>query len=371
MKRKFEILEEDEKTDARVGILRLKSCSVETPVFMPVGTNANVKTMTTRDLEEMGYNLILSNTLHLYLKPGHKMIERFGGLHKFMGWNRGILTDSGGFQVYSFRKIRKLSHDGVFFKSPVDGSEHFLTPELVVEIQESLGSDVAMVLDECPPLESEREYVVKSLKRTTEWAKRCKNLHKKEDQLLFGIVQGGFFEDLRIESAKQITALDFPGYGIGGLSLGEERETTVRMLEASLSQIPKDKPRYLMGVGSPDMILEAVERGIDMFDSVYPTRMGRHGVALTHHGRLNVRSGRYKEDGEPLDPKCDCRVCKTYTKAYINYLFSRKEILGMILLTYHNLYFMSKFMENVRNSIKGNFFGKFKEEFLKSYLSSS
>lgn len=354
-------------TQARIGLLKTAHSEIETPIFMPVGTNANVKGIRARDLEEIGYSLILSNTFHLYLRPGHLIVKKLGGLHNFMGWKNSILTDSGGFQVFSLRSISDLENEGVLFRSPIDGSKHFFTPEFAIEVQEALGSDIAMAFDECTPIDSDREYAVESLERTYRWAERCLKAHKRKDQLLFGISQGGLYEDLRVESARKIVSLGFDGYAIGGLSIGEKSEQTIAMLEATISEFPEDKPRYFMGVGTPDLILESIERGVDMFDSVFPTRVARHGVALTDNGRINIRAARYKEDSDPIDENCSCYVCRNHSKAYINHLFSRKEMLGQILLTYHNLYYMYNFMKRVKEAIKQESFFEFKEKFMSTF----
>lgn len=360
----FQLLYKDKNTQARIGILKTAHSEIETPVFMPVGTSANVKGMRSKDLGEIGYSLILSNTYHLYLRPGHSTIKKLGGLHKFMGWRNSILTDSGGFQVFSLRNMNHLNDDGVLFKSPIDGSKHFFTPELSMEIQEALGSDIAMAFDECTPVHADKAYVTESIQRTYKWAIRCLKSHSRSDQSLFGIAQGGLYEDLRIKSAQDIVKLGFDGYAVGGLSIGEAREETLRMLEATISEFPEDKPRYFMGVGTPDLILESVERGVDMFDSVFPTRVARHGVALTYEGKMNLRAAKYKEDPNPIDPNCSCYVCKNHSRAYINHLFSRREMLGQILLTYHNLHYMYNFMSKLRESIKSGNFIEFKEKFM-------
>jgi len=331
---------------------------------MPVGTNANIKCMKSKDLEEIGYSLVLANTFHIYLKPGHSIVKKLGGLHGFMGWRNSILTDSGGFQVFSLRNISNLSDEGVLFKSPIDGSKHFFTPEFAIEVQEALGSDIAMAFDECTPIDADKKYAKESMERTYKWALRCLNTHKRSDQLLFGIAQGGTYEDLRKKSARDIASLGFDGYAIGGLSIGEEYDVTIRMLEATVSEFPKDNPRYFMGIGTPDLILESVERGVDMFDSVFPTRVARHGVALTDEGKINIRASRFKEDSNPIDLNCSCYVCQNHSRAYINHLFSKKEVLGQILLTYHNLFYMYNFMRRLREAIKNGNFREFKESYM-------
>lgn len=360
----FYITYEDKNTNARVGFLKTTHSKVETPVFMPVGTNANVKCTNVRDLEEIGYSIVLVNTLHMYLRPGHSIVRKLGGLHKFMGWESSILTDSGGFQVFSLRNMSDLSDEGVWFKSPIDGSKHFFTPEFSIEVQETLGSDIAMTFDECTPIDADEKYAKESMERTYRWAIRCLKAHKKKDQLLFGIAQGGMYENLRMKNARDIVSLDFDGYAIGGLSIGEEHDITLRMLEATISEFPKDSPRYFMGVGTPDLILDSVERGVDMFDSVFPTRVARHGVAITDEGKINIRSAKFREDPNPIDQNCSCYVCQKHSKAYINHLFSRKEVLGQMLLTYHNLHYMYNFMKRLREAIKSGKFYEFKESYM-------
>ncbi|HID15326.1 MAG TPA: tRNA guanosine(34) transglycosylase Tgt, partial [Candidatus Atribacteria bacterium] len=318
-------------------------------------------------LKEIGIKLILSNSYHLYLRPGHKLIEKAGGLHKFMNWDKAILTDSGGFQVFSLNSLRKIKEEGVVFRSHIDGSEHFFTPELAMEIQESLGSDIAMTFDECAPYPATYTQTEEAMIRSLKWAERCKNTHERGDQALFGIIQGGFFEDLREKSAKEMVDLDFPGYGIGGLSVGEPKDLMFKMLDKVVPFLPKEKPRYLMGVGEPITILEAIERGVDMFDCVLPTRNARNASVFTKNGPISLVRALYKEDFTPIDNDCNCYTCKNYTKAYMRHLFKAKEILAATLSTWHNLYFMEKFLERIRESIKNNTFKKFKEEFLREY----
>lgn len=358
---------EDKETKARYGKLKLAHGEVETPIFMPVGTQATVKAMLPESLKEIGIKLILSNSYHLYLRPGHKLIEKAGGLHKFMNWDKAILTDSGGFQVFSLNSLRKIKEEGVVFRSHIDGSEHFFTPELAMEIQESLGSDIAMTFDECAPYPATYTQTEEAMIRSLKWAERCKNTHERGDQALFGIIQGGFFEDLREKSAKEMVDLDFPGYGIGGLSVGEPKDLMFKMLDKVVPFLPKEKPRYLMGVGEPITILEAIERGVDMFDCVLPTRNARNASVFTKNGPISLVRALYKEDFTPIDNDCNCYTCKNYTKAYMRHLFKAKEILAATLSTWHNLYFMEKFLERIRESIKNNTFKKFKEEFLREY----
>ncbi|WP_183108676.1 tRNA guanosine(34) transglycosylase Tgt [Thermohalobacter berrensis] len=365
---KYELIKKSNECNARLGRLHTPHGIVETPIFMPVGTKATVKTMTPEELKEIGAQIILSNTYHLYLRPGHDLVEEAGGLHKFMNWDKPILTDSGGFQVFSLGDLRKITEEGVEFRSHLDGSKHFISPEKSIEIQNSLGADIIMAFDECPPYPSDRDYVKKSLERTTRWAKRCKDAHKNpETQALFGIVQGGMYKDLREQSAKEIIDLDFPGYAIGGLSVGEPKEIMYEVLDYTAPLLPEDKPRYLMGVGSPNYLFEGVIRGIDMFDCVLPTRIARNGTVLTSHGRLVVRNAEYARDFSPLDPECDCYACKNYTRAYIRHLFKANEILAARLATIHNLYFLLKLMENIRKAIKEDRLLEYREEFYKKY----
>lgn len=335
---------------------------------MPVGTQATVKSMTSEDLEEMDANIILGNTYHLYLRPGQEIMEKAGGLHKFMHWDRPILTDSGGFQVFSLNDLRKITEEGVEFCSHLDGSRHFMSPEKSIDMQNTIGADIIMCFDECAPADADYEYTKKSMEMTTRWAKRCKDAHRRpDDQALFGIVQGGMYEDLRAESVRGLTEIDFPGYSIGGLSVGESKDTMYRILDATVPLLPKDKPRYLMGVGSVDALLEGVIRGVDMFDCVLQTRIARNGTAMTSQGKVVVRNATYKEDFTPLDPECDCFVCRNYTRAYLRHLVKCNEILGARLLTYHNLYFTLKLMEKVRNAIMEDNLLAFKESFFQKY----
>jgi queuine tRNA-ribosyltransferase len=365
---KFELIKESKECSARLGKLHTPHGVIETPIFMPVGTKATVKTMTPEELKDIGAQIILSNTYHLYLRPGHDLIEEAGGLHKFMNWDKPILTDSGGFQVFSLGDLRKITEEGVEFRSHIDGSKHFISPEKSIEIQNALGSDIIMAFDECAPYPSDREYVKNSLERTTRWAKRCKDAHKYPDrQALFGIVQGGMYKDLREQSAKEIIDLDFPGYAVGGLSVGEPAELMYEVLDFTVPLLPKNKPRYLMGVGSPDYLFEAVIRGIDMADCVLPTRIARNGTFLTSHGRVVIKHAKYERDFSTLDPECDCYTCKNYTKAYLRHLFKSNEILGARLATIHNLYFLLKLMENIRKAIIEDKLLEYKEEFYRKY----
>ncbi len=365
---KYELIKTCKQTGARLGRLHTPHGVIETPIFMPVGTQATVKAMTPEELKEIGSQIILSNTYHLYMRPGHDLIERVGGLHKFMNWDKPILTDSGGFQVFSLGPLRKIKEEGVEFRSHLDGSKHFLSPEKATEIQNALGSDIIMAFDECAPYPADRQYVKNSLERTTRWLERCKAAHKyPEKQALFGIVQGGMYKELREQSAKEITAIDLPGYAIGGLSVGEPKDMMYEVLDYTVPLLPEDKPRYLMGVGSPDDLLEGVLRGIDMFDCVLPTRIARNGTAMTSQGKVVVRNASYAEDFTSLDPECDCYTCKNYTKAYLRHLIKCNEILGARLLTIHNLHFLLKMMENVREAIKEDRLLDYKKDFFEKY----
>lgn len=365
---RYELIKTCKQTGARLGRLHTPHGVIETPIFMPVGTQATVKAMTPEELKDIGSQIILSNTYHLYMRPGHDLIERAGGLHKFMNWDKSILTDSGGFQVFSLGPLRKIKEEGVEFRSHLDGSKHFLSPEKATEIQNALGSDIIMAFDECAPYPADRQYVKNSLERTTRWLERCKAAHKyPERQALFGIVQGGMYKELREQSAREITAIDLPGYAIGGLSVGEPKEMMYEVLDYTVPLLPEDKPRYLMGVGSPDDLLEGVLRGIDMFDCVLPTRIARNGTAMTSQGKVVVRNASYAEDFTSLDPECDCYTCRNYTKAYLRHLIKCNEILGARLLTIHNLHFLLKLMENVRGAIREDRLLDYKKDFFEKY----
>ncbi|MGI1691943.1 tRNA guanosine(34) transglycosylase Tgt [Thermoanaerobacter uzonensis] len=365
---KYHLIKKDSKTKARLGIIKTPHGIIETPVFMPVGTQATVKSMTPEELKEIGATIILSNTYHLYLRPGHKIIEKAGGLHKFMNWDRAILTDSGGFQVFSLSSLRKITEDGVEFRSHIDGSRHFFTPEKVIEIQNALGSDIMMSFDECAPYPADYDYVKKSMELTIKWAERGKRAHKNtEKQALFGIVQGGTYEDLRKECVQRLVDIDFPGYSIGGLSVGEPKNVMYDILDLTTEYLPEDKPRYLMGVGSPDDLIEGVIRGVDMFDCVLPTRIARNGTVFTSKGKLIVRDAPYAEDFSPLDEECDCYTCRNYSRAYIRHLFKANEILAARLATLHNLYFLIKLMKKIREAIRQDQLLEFKKEFFKKY----
>ena len=364
----YELLHQDKNSGARRGVIHTPHGDIQTPVFMPVGTQATVKSLTPEELKEIGAQIILSNTYHLYLRPGHELVKKAGGLHQFMRWDRPILTDCGGFQVFSLSDLRTISEEGVEFKSHLDGSKHFLSPEKVMEIEEALGADIIMAFDECVEYPASYEYTENSMERTTRWAKRCKEAHKTVDkQGLFGIIQGGFYKDLRLQSAKDLIALDFPGYAIGGISVGEPKEEFLDILHYTAPLMPENKPRYLMGVGTPDYLIEAALAGIDMCDCVLPTRIARNGTAMTWNGKVVVRNATYERDFTPLDPECDCYTCKNYTRAYIRHLVKTKEILGVRLLSMHNLYFLTKLMERVRIEIEQDNLENFKNQFYQKY----
>ena len=363
----YELLHIDKTTGARRGVVHTPHGDIQTPIFMPVGTQATVKSMTVEELKENGAQIILSNTYHLYLRPGEKIVKEAGGLHNFMRWDRPILTDCGGFQVFSLSDLRTISEEGVEFKSHLDGSKHFFSPEKVMQIEEDLGADIIMSFDECCPYPSTYEYTKNSMERTTRWAKRCKEAHKTTNQALFGIIQGGFYEDLREKSAKDLIELDFPGYAIGGISVGEPKEEFIKMLKFTAPRMPENKPRYLMGVGSPDYLLEAAMAGIDMCDCVLPTRIARNGTAMTSHGKVVVRNANYAEDFTPLDPECECYTCRNYTRAYIRHLIKCNEILGVRLLSIHNIKFLTNLMERVRIEIENDNLANFVKEFYKKY----
>ena len=368
MKIKYELIKNDGR--ARLGKLITNHGTYDTPMFMPVGTLANVKMLTPEELKAVHSAVILSNTYHLWLRPGEDIVAKAGGLHKFMNYDGPILTDSGGFQVFSLAKDKKkdITEEGVHFKSHIDGKPLFLTPELSIEIQNKLDSDIAMSFDECIPYPATYEYAKQSTERTLRWAKRGKDAFKNENQSLFGIVQGGEYTDLREFSAKETVKLDFDGYSIGGTSVGEDKPTMYKMIDDAIRYLPTDKPRYLMGVGEPIDLLEGVERGVDMFDCVLPTRIARHANAFTQHGKINLRNAKYKEDFTHID-ECDCYTCTHYTKAYIRHLFVANEGLGGRLLSIHNIRFLIRMMEEMREAIKEDRFLEYKNEFLKNYLS--
>lgn len=366
---KYELIHKDKKTGARLGKITLPHGTFETPVFMPVGTLGTVKSMTVEELKDIvEANIILGNTYHLNLRPGMEVIKAAGGLHKFMNWDRNILTDSGGFQVFSLQSIRKITEEGVEFRSHLNGEKLFMSPESSIDIQQTLGSDIMMCFDECAPYPAERKYVEKSMEMTTRWAKRCRDAHTNRDtQALFGIVQGGMYPDLRKKSAEDLIKIGFDGYAVGGLSVGEPKDIMLEVLEQTTPHLPEDKARYLMGVGSPDYLIEAVLRGIDMCDCVLPTRMARNGTAMTSKGKVVIKNKQYELDFRPLDEKCECYACKNYSRAYIRHLMKSGEILGARLMTIHNLRFLTKLMEDVREAIKEDRLLEFREEFYKDY----
>jgi queuine tRNA-ribosyltransferase len=347
----FKVVAKDKNTKARVGELNLAHGTVTTPVFMPIATQGTVKMMTCEDLEALGATIILANAYHLHLRPGEKLIEQLGGLHKFMGWQRPILTDSGGFQVLSLSTLREVNDEGVKFRSHHDGTERFLTPEDSIRIQEALGSDIAMCFDDVVPYPCPYERAKTAMERSLVWAERCKKVHRRDDQLLFAITHGSVYEDLRRESALRLVEMDFPGYAIGGLSVGEPKETMFELVEISTELLPEDKPRYLMGVGTPEDIVRAVALGVDMFDCVLPTRLGRTGTAFTSVGKVNLRHAKYADDPSPLDPNCDCLTCRRYSRAYLRHLFKAGEATGPRLVTWHNLHFYLRLMERIREAI--------------------
>ncbi|MFP3683815.1 tRNA guanosine(34) transglycosylase Tgt [Bacillus sp. SIMBA_026] len=365
---RYEFIKECKQTGARLGRVHTPHGSFETPVFMPVGTLATVKTMSPDELKSMDAGIILSNTYHLWLRPGHDIVKEAGGLHKFMNWDRAILTDSGGFQVFSLSKFRNIEEEGVHFRNHLNGDKLFLSPEKAMEIQNALGSDIMMAFDECPPYPAEYDYMKRSVERTSRWAERCLEAHGRSDeQGLFGIVQGGEYEDLRTQSAKDLVSLDFPGYAIGGLSVGEPKHVMNRVLEFTTPLLPKDKPRYLMGVGSPDALIDGAIRGVDMFDCVLPTRIARNGTVFTNEGRLNMKNAKYERDFCPIDEECSCHTCQNYSRAYIRHLIRCNETFGIRLTTYHNLHFLLHLMEQVRQAIREDRLGDFREEFFERY----
>ena len=340
---------------------------VPTPAFLPVASQGTVKTLAPEELNDIGITIILSNTYHLYLRPGIDVIKKLGGLHRYMGWDGPILTDSGGYQVFSLARLCKVTDDGVTFRSHIDGSEHRLTPEMVIELQQKLGADIIMTLDECPAIDAGMAKVREAVDRTSRWAERCKRHHQSSDQLLFGIVQGGTSPQLRQQSAKAITSLDFPGYAIGGLSLGEAKELTWSMVDETMPFLPMDRPRYLMGVGSPEDIIEGVSRGIDLFDSALPTRVARNGALFTLPGRVNIQKAVYKTKERPVDADCDCYTCRTFSAAYLHHLFKCEELLAYRLATIHNLRFISRLMHKIHTAIQQGTFVAFKNDFLNQY----
>ncbi len=369
MKIKYELRKNEKNTSARLGYLYTNYGRVETPMFMPVGTQATIKTLSPEEVKECGSGVVLANTYHLHLRPGEDIVSKAGGLHKFMNYDGPILTDSGGFQVFSLAKNKKkdITEEGVHFKSHIDGKSLFLTPEKSIEIQNKLDSDIAMSFDECIPYPASYEYAKASTERTLRWAKRGKDAHKNENQSLFGIVQGGEYTDLRIMSAKETVKMNFDGYSIGGTSVGEGKDVMYKMIDDAILYLPKDKPRYLMGVGDPIDILEGVIRGVDMFDCVLPTRLARHGNAFTRSGKINIKNLKFKEDFTPIEDECDCYACKHYTKAYIRHLLTAQETFGARLLSIHNIRFLIKLTEEIREAIKNDNLLEYKEEFISKY----
>ena len=363
----FSIQQQSAENRGRLGTITTSHSQIETPVFMPVGTQAAVKAMRVEDLQEIGFRIILGNTYHLYFRPGAEVISRAGGLHSFMRWPGSILTDSGGFQVFSLAKLNKIGEEGVAFKSHIDGSSHLFTPEKVMEIEMALGADIAMAFDVCLPYPSDYEAARDAMRRTTRWAERCRKAHHRQDQALFGIVQGVTYRDLREESDRSLSAMDFPGYAVGGLSVGEPKPIMYEVLDYTVPLLPEDKPRYLMGVGSPDALWEGVARGIDMFDCVLPTRIARHGTAMTSCGKVIIRDAKFTEDFSPLDPNCHCYTCRSYTRAYLRHLFKAGEFLGGYLVTYHNLYFLHQVMAEIREGLRTGTYEERKREFFKRY----
>lgn len=363
----FELIKQDPNTGARAGILHTPHGDIETPIYMPVGTQATVKGILPRDLKEAGAQIILSNTYHLYMRPGDEIVKKAGGLHTFMNWDKPILTDSGGFQVFSLAKLNNIKDDGVTFQSNVDGSKHFITPERAIEIENNLGADIIMQFDQCSEYGIDHRGAEKAMRRTLSWLDRCYNYHKNDNQALFPIVQGNLYEDLRLISLKETAPYAKYGIGIGGLSVGEPKPLMYKMLETMYPYFPTNVPRYLMGVGSPDCLIEGVLRGVDMFDCVLATRVARNGTALTSHGKIVVRNGMYKEDFTTLDDECDCYCCKNYTKAYLRHLINTGEMLGGMLLSLHNTTFLLKLMRDLRKSIIGGYTMDFVKEFYDKY----
>ena len=366
----YELIKKDEQTGARAGVLHTPHGDFPTPIFMPVGTQASVKAVSPDELRDIGAGIILSNTYHLFLRPGAELIREAGGLHNFMRWDRAILTDSGGFQVFSLGDLRKISEEGVTFRSHIDGSKKFLSPEISIAVQTALGSDIVMAFDECVPYPADHDYAERSLERTLRWAKRCRAAMTRSDQGLFGIVQGGMFKDLRLRSVQALVEMDLPGYAVGGLSVGEPKELMYEILDYTTEHLPPDKPRYLMGVGTPDCLVEGVARGIDMFDCVFPTRVARNGMAMTWTGRLVMKNREYTSDFRPLEEDCGCYACRNgFTRAYVRHLVRAGEIFGLRLLSLHNLWFLQEFMRRLRQAIIEERFSAFRSDFWRNYLS--
>jgi len=362
---KFSILHKESSTRARTGIIETSRGNIETPVFMPVGTQGTVKALSPEDLLDAGAEIILSNTYHLYLRPGHEIVSKLGGLHSFMNWQRPVLTDSGGYQVYSLAKLRKISEEGVTFQSHIDGSKHFIGPKESMAIQKALGSDIVMTFDECTPFPADYDYVLNSVKLTSKWAKKCLEQELGHEQNLFGIVQGGMYSDLREMSARELVEMDFSGYALGGLSVGEDNDTRKRVIKETVPFLPESKPVYLMGVGKPEDILEAVILGVDMFDCVMPTRNARNGSLFTDQGRLAIKNAAYREDESPIDENCGCYTCSNYSRAYLRHLFTANELFAYRLNSIHNIYYYIHFMKKIKNAIKENKLLEFKNKFYK------
>ena len=366
----YKLIKKDEQTGARAGILHTPHGDFPTPIFMPVGTQASVKAVSPDELRDIDAGIILSNTYHLFLRPGAELIREAGGLHSFMRWDRAILTDSGGFQVFSLGDLRKISEEGVTFRSHIDGSKKFLSPEISIAVQTALGSDIVMAFDECVPYPADHDYAERSLGRTLRWAKRCREAMTRSDQGLFGIVQGGMFKNLRLRSVQALLEMDLPGYAVGGLSVGEPKELMYEILDYTTEHLPPDKPRYLMGVGTPDCLVEGVARGIDMFDCVFPTRVARNGMAMTWTGRLVMKNREYTSDFRPLEEDCGCYACRNgFTRAYVRHLVRAGEIFGLRLLSLHNLWFLQEFMRRLRQAIIEERFSVFRSDFWRNYLS--
>ena len=361
----FDLIKQDSETSARLGEMITPHGTVQTPVFMPVGTQGTVKSMLPEEIKNCGAEIILGNTYHLYLRPGHETIQKLGGLHKFMNWPYPILTDSGGFQVFSLGALRKITPDGVMFRSHIDGSKHFLSPQKAIEIQEALGSDIMMCFDECTPYPATLTQTQESLALTVKWAQLCRNSKTSGNQALFGIIQGGTYLDLRKQAVEQITALDFDGYAIGGVSVGEPKEIMYEITDMITPLLPTDKPRDLMGVGTPQDIVFGVSCGIDMFDCVIPTRCARHGLLFTNSEKIVIKNSRWRECNDPLDETCDCYTCRNYSRAYLRHLYVAGEILSMVLNTIHNVRYYMRLMEKIRTALEEDRFLEFKNDFLK------
>jgi queuine tRNA-ribosyltransferase len=358
----IQILKEEGR--ARLGIIRTQHGEIDTPVFMPVGTQGIVKATSPKDLKEMGIKIILANAYHLYLRPGDALIREMGGIHKFVGWDGAVLTDSGGYQIFSLGVLREISEDGVLFQSHIDGSRHFLTPEKVIEVQENIGAEIIMSLDECVPYPSSYEYTKSSVELTSRWARRCKDANKPDGSMLFGIVQGGFYQDLRLKSARELIDMDFNGYALGGLSVGEPKRIMWEMVDTVVDLLPHGKPKYLMGIGFPEDIVEGVHRGIDMFDCVIPTRHARNGSLFTREGRINIKHAKYVKDESPIDETCACYTCKTFSRAYLRHLFVSHELSSYFLNTVHNIFFYNNLIETIRKALREGSFEAFYKKFI-------